>query len=60
MNIPKDPIMLMSFVNTQLRDSCSSLGDFAKSYGVEESEILEKLSAIGYSYNEEANRFEHE
>ena len=48
MDIPKDPIMLMSFVNTQLRDNFSSLTDLAKSYGVSEDEIVSKLASVGY------------
>ena len=57
MDIPKDPIMLMSFVNTQLRDNFSSLTDLAKSYGVSEDEIVSKLASVGYKYDEEGNRF---
>ncbi|MBR4760456.1 MAG: DUF4250 domain-containing protein [Lachnospiraceae bacterium] len=55
--IPKDPVMLLSFVNTQLRDNYSSLSDLAASYGVSEQEIKEKIGSIGYTYNEEQNRF---
>ncbi|MBR6315874.1 MAG: DUF4250 domain-containing protein [Lachnospiraceae bacterium] len=55
--IPKDPVMLLSFINTQLRDNYSSLPDLAASYGVSEQEIKEKIGSIGYTYNEEQNRF---
>ena len=55
--IPKDPVMLLSFINTQLRDNYSSLSDLAASYGVSEQEITEKIGSIGYTYNEEQNRF---
>ena len=57
MNIPKDPIMLMSFLNTQLRDNYSSLTELSKAYGGDENEIKQKLSATGYNYNEETNQF---
>ena len=40
MDMPKDPIMLMSFLNTQLRDNYSSLTELAKTYGVDESDII--------------------
>ena len=43
MNIPKDPIMLMSYINTQLRDNYSSLTEFAKSNDLDEEEIITKL-----------------
>ncbi len=55
--IPKDPVMLLSFINTQLRDNYSSLPDLAAAYGVSEQEIKEKIGSIGYTYNEEQNRF---
>ncbi len=57
MNIPKDPIMLMSYMNTQLRDNYSSLSEFAASNGVDEQEITDKLAAVGYKYDEEKNQF---
>ena len=57
MNIPNDPIMLMSYMNTQLRDNYSSLSEFAKSNGVDEQEIADKLATVGYKYDEEKNQF---
>ena len=57
MSLPKDPVMLLSFVNTQLRDNYPSLDELAASYGVSAAEIEEKLKAIDYSYDKENNRF---
>lgn len=57
MNMPKDPIMLLSFVNTQLRDNYASLKELAAAYMVEESEITDKLAAINYAYDENRNAF---
>ena len=57
MNIPKDPVMLMSFINTQLRDNYSSLEDMAGAYGINEDEIKEKLLKAGYKYDKENHRF---
>lgn len=57
MNLPKDPIMLLSVVNTQLRDYYSSLTKLCEAADVEASEIVEKLAAVGYTYNEELNQF---
>ena len=57
MNIPKDPIMLMSYINTQLRDNYSSLTEFAKSNDLDEEEIITKLGNVGYKYDPEENRF---
>lgn len=57
MNIPKDPIMLMSFINTQLRDNYDSLSEFVNSNGIDENEIVDKLSAAGYRYDADKNQF---
>ncbi len=57
MNLPSDPIMLMSVVNTQLRDRYSSLEELAIQYDTKKSEIEEKLNAVGYIYDEELNQF---
>ncbi len=57
MNIPKDPVMLMSYINTQLRDNYSSLSELTKSMGLDEKEIIEKMSSIGMKYDEKLNKF---
>ncbi|MBQ1326686.1 MAG: DUF4250 domain-containing protein [Eubacterium sp.] len=57
MNLPSDPIMLMSVVNTQLRDKFSSFDELALQYDVDKSEIEEKLNVVGYIYDEELNQF---
>ena len=55
--IPKDPVMLLSFVNTQLRDHYSSFEAFTEAYEADGSLIKEKLSAIDYVYDKELNQF---
>ena len=57
MNIPKDPVMLMSYINTQLRDNYPSLTEAAKSLGIDEKEIVEKLASIGMKYDSGLNKF---
>ena len=57
MNMPKDTVMLLSFVNTQLRDHYSSLDELAAAYMVDVEEMKEKLAAINYVYQEERNQF---
>ena len=56
-SMPKDPVMLLSFVNTQLRDNYNSLEELCKSYMVSEKEITDKLKTINYEYNTEKNQF---
>ncbi len=57
MNIPKDPFMLYSFINTQLRDKYSSLDELCASLCIEKSEICSSLSAAGFEYDEALNKF---
>jgi hypothetical protein len=57
MNLPKDPVMLLSFVNTQLRDNYPNLKELAAAYMVEEQEITDKLAGINYVYDADKNRF---
>lgn len=55
--IPDDPMMLLSWVNLKLRDFYPSLDALCEDLEIEKSAILDKLSAIGFEYNEEQNRF---
>ena len=57
MNLPKDPVMLLSVVNTQLRDRYASLEELAKAHMIAEEEIIAKLKTINYEYNKEQNQF---
>jgi len=56
-NLPKDPVILVSFVNTQLRDHFSSLDAFCKTYSVKKEELTENLLDYGYEYNMKNNQF---
>ncbi len=55
--IPKDPVMLMSFLNTQLRDNYSSFEDLCGAYDLDAEEIREQLTAIEYHYDVDRNQF---
>lgn len=55
--IPKDPIMLLSYINTQLRDNYSSLDDLCDSLDVDKQEIIAKLGMVNYTYDEGLNKF---
>ncbi|MDE5772633.1 MAG: DUF4250 domain-containing protein [Ruminococcus sp.] len=57
MNIPNDPAILLSYINTMLRDKYSSLEELCKSLCVQQEQIESKLSSIGYTYNQNQNRF---
>ena len=55
--IPQDPVMLLSYINTQLRDNYRDLDDLCDRLDVSKTEIQEKLGKIGYSYKEELHQF---
>jgi biotin operon repressor len=58
--LPQDPVMLLSYINTQLRDNYSSLEDLAGGLdlsGEEMDSLVKKLGDIGYSYNAGLNQF---
>jgi hypothetical protein len=57
MTLPKDPVMLLSLINTKLRDYNSSLDDFCKENNLNEDEIKKKLEMIDYHYDEFKNKF---
>ncbi len=57
MAIPTDPIILMSYLNTQLRDFYPSLTDWCQAEDLCESEIRKKLAAVGYVYDAQRNQF---
>lgn len=48
MPIPNDPMILLSYINTQLRDFYPSLEEFGKTNNIDIKIIKEKLSGIGY------------
>lgn len=57
MNLPKDPVILLSVINTLLRDKYKSFDELCDDYNNKESEITSKLNLIGYSYNDKLNQF---
>ena len=57
MSLPKDPVMLLSVVNTRLRDYYSNLEELAKAEGITIEEIENKLKMINYSYDIDRNQF---
>lgn len=57
MNIPNDPVMLLSFMNLKLRDNYSNLNLLCEDLDVDKDEIVNKLKSIDYEYDEERNQF---
>lgn len=55
--VPKDPVMLLSFVNLKLRDYYKSLDALCEDLDVDGREIAKKLASINYHYDEGKNQF---
>ena len=55
--LPKDPVMLLSYINTQLRDNYSSLEELCQAMDLDEDQIKKTLSDIGFEYEPEQNCF---
>ena len=58
--IPQDPVILLSYINTQLRDNYNDLSALADGLDISMDElknITQKLEAIGYKYDNSSNRF---
>ena len=49
--------MLLSVVNTNLRDFYGSLEQFCQAKDVDQEQLKTKLKTIGYEYDEELHQF---
>ncbi len=56
--MPKDPIILLSYINTLLRDKYSSFEELCKSENADSEEIKNKLASINYEYDPQKNKFQ--
>jgi len=57
MSLPKDPMILLSFVNTKLRDEFTDLEEFCKEEDISIESLKEQLESIGFQYNETVRQF---
>lgn len=55
--MPKDPVMLLSFVNMKLRDQYDSLDALCDDMQADRGEIEEKLAGVNYRYDPAVNQF---
>ena len=55
--LPKDPVILLSFVNTKLRDEYDSLSDLCAALDADEAAIRDTLAGLDYRYDPVHNRF---
>lgn len=56
--LPSDPIILLSYINTQLRDNYSSLEELCNCLDLKQEELCKKLTSVGYSYCKNTNQFQ--
>lgn len=56
--LPKDPNILLSVINTKLRDFYKSLDDLCDDLDEDKEWIIKILASIGYIYDIERNCFE--
>lgn len=57
MDIPQDPIILVSYVNTKLRDQFATLEELCHTYELDEVELRNTLDSVDYQYDETTNQF---
>ncbi|MGN1267168.1 MAG: DUF4250 domain-containing protein [Dorea sp.] len=55
--LPKDPMILLSFVNTKIRDQYHSLDAFCEDMQVKKDVIIDILKGIDYEYDESRHQF---
>ena len=55
--IPKDPVMLLSYVNLKLRDMYSTLDAMCEDLELNKDELIQKLASIDYAYDAAQNQF---
>lgn len=57
MALPMDNFLLLSVVNTKLRDQYSNLDALCDDLDEDKNDIISRLSSVGYSYDENVNQF---
>ena len=55
--LPQDPYILLSYVNTKLRDEYSSLDALCDGLDADKAELTGRLTGAGYAYDPGANQF---
>ncbi len=57
MTLPSDPFMLLSLVNTRLRDEYPSLAEFCSAEDIDRDLLESRLKAAGFEYIPSINQF---
>ena len=56
-NIPKDPILLLSVINTKLRDYYKDLDTLCQDMMIDKTILTDTLADIDYEYDAVTNQF---
>ena len=54
--LPKDPVMLLSVINTKLRDQYPSLDALCSDLGIDAGELCSHLAEAGFEYMSQINQ----
>ena len=57
MNLPNNPFVLLSYINTKLRDNYSSLDELVDDLDLNKEEIINTLKSINFEYDSNLNKF---
>ena len=55
--LPKDPFILLSFINTKLRDEFHDFDELCASLNVDKENLINQLESVGFQYDSSANQF---
>ena len=55
--LPKDPMILFSYINMKLRDQYPSLDELCRAEDIDHKWLVEQLGAVEFEYSAEHNKF---
>lgn len=55
--LPKDPMILFSYINMKLRDQYPTLDELCRAEDIDTNWLLAQLGAVGFEYSAEHNKF---
>ena len=56
-NIPKDPVMLLSYLNTQLRDFYPDMDELCRALDLDRKTVDVAMASIDYAYDSAKNQY---
>ncbi len=56
-NLPKDPMILLSVINTKIRDIYHTLDALCEDMQIDKAELIDILKGIDYEYDESRHQF---